>query len=108
MLEDDERSLDVLYRSVVDTGRDVVVARSGASVNHGVRHFTRIVCCFSCKWVGSESGRKLSGGSGRVSDSVLQSSNAYLCLTKILVRLNQETRQTIKIRLSAFISLIIS
>ena len=108
MLEDDEGALDVLHRAVVDAGRDVVVAHSSASVNHGVRHFTRIVCCFSCKKVGSESSEKLSGGSGRVSDSVLQSSNAYLCLTKILVHLNQETRQTIKIRLSAFISLIIS
>lgn len=79
MLEDDEGALDVLNRAVVDTGRNVVVARRSASVNHGVRHFTRIVCCFSCKLVGSASSVRLSGGSGRVSDSVLQVSNAYLC-----------------------------
>ena len=73
MLKDDERALDVLYGTVIDTGCDVVVAHSCACVNHGVRHFTRIVCCFSCKLVEIESDEydKLSGGLSRVSDSVL-------------------------------------
>ena len=77
VVKDDEGSLDIEHRAVVDTGRDVVVALRGAGVNDVVSHFTRIVCCFSCKLLKSASSVKPSGGS-RVSDSVLQSSNAYL------------------------------
>ena len=52
VLENDEGALDVLDGAVVDARRDVVVAHSSASLNLGDRHFTRIVCCFSCKWLG--------------------------------------------------------
>ena len=77
MVEDDERTLDIKHCTIVDTGRDVVVAHSGASVHDLVSHFTRIVCCFSCKLLKSASSTSQGGGS-RVSDSVLQSSDAYL------------------------------
>ena len=77
IVKDDEGSLDIENRTVVDTGRDVVVAHSSASVNDVMSHFTRIVCCFSCKLLKSASSTSQGGGS-RVSDSVLQSSDAYL------------------------------
>ena len=77
IVEDDEGTLDVEHSAVIDTGSDVIVALSGASVNDIVSHFTRIVCCFSCKLLKSASSTSQGGGS-RVSDSVLQSSDAYL------------------------------
>jgi len=49
IVKDDEGSLDIEDRAVVYTGCNVVVALSGASVYYVVSHFTRIVCCFSCK-----------------------------------------------------------
>jgi len=49
VVEDDEGSFDIEYRTVVNSGSNVVVARCCASVNDVVSHFTRIVCCFSCK-----------------------------------------------------------
>ena len=77
VVKDDKRSFDIEHRAVVDTGRDVVIALGSSGVDDVVSHFTRIVCCFSCKLLKSASSVKPSGGS-RVSDSVLQSSNAYL------------------------------
>ena len=77
MVEDDEWALDIKHGTVVDARRDVIVAHSGASVHDVVSHFTRIVCCFSCKLLKFASSESQGGGS-RVSDSVLQSSNAYL------------------------------
>ena len=77
VVEDDQGAFDVEHGAVVDARSDVVVTDGGASVNDVVSHFTRIVCCFSCKLLKSASSVKPSGGS-RVSDSVLQSSNAYL------------------------------
>ena len=47
IVKDDEWTLYIEHSSVVDTGGDVVVAHGGGSVNFS--HFTRIVCCFSCK-----------------------------------------------------------
>ena len=49
VVKDDEGSLDVEDGTVVNTGRDVVVTSRGTSVDNVVSHFTRIVCCFSCK-----------------------------------------------------------
>ena len=49
VVEDDEGALDVEDGTVVDAGSNVVVAHSSAGVNDVVSHFTRIVCCFSCK-----------------------------------------------------------
>ena len=49
IVEDDEGALDVQHGTVVDTGRNVVVAHGCAGVHDVVSHFTRIVCCFSCK-----------------------------------------------------------
>ena len=49
VVEDDEGSFDIEHRTVVNSGSNVVVARCCASVNDVVSHFTRIVCCFSCK-----------------------------------------------------------
>ena len=77
VVEDDKRSFDIEHRAVVHTGCNVVVTHGGASVHDVVSHFTRIVCCFTCKLLKSASDKKRGGGS-RVSDSVLQSSNAYL------------------------------
>ena len=77
VIEDNERSFDVKHGAVVHTGCNVVVSHGGAGVNDVVSHFTRIVCCFSCKLLKSASDKKRGGGY-RVSDSVLQSSNAYL------------------------------
>ena len=77
IVKDDERSLDIKHSTVIDARSDVVVAHGGASVHDVVSHFTRIVCCFSCKLLKSASSTSQGGGS-RVSDSVLQSSDAYL------------------------------
>ena len=49
VVEDDEGALDVEDGTVIDAGSNVVVAHSSAGVNDVVSHFTRIVCCFSCK-----------------------------------------------------------
>ena len=70
IVEDDEGSLDIEHSTVVDARRDVVVAHGGASVHDVVSHFTRIVCCFSCKLLKFASSESQGGGS-RVSDSVL-------------------------------------
>ena len=77
VVKDDEGALDVEDGAVVDTGRDVVVAHGGASVHNLVRHFTRIVCCFlvSCSGLWRREPRRRRS---RVSDSVLQSADAYL------------------------------
>ena len=58
VVEDDKGSLDVEHGAVVHTGRDVVVTGRGTSVNECVCHFTRIVCCFSCKLLKSASERQ--------------------------------------------------
>jgi len=49
VVEDDEGALDVQNGTVVDAGRNVVVTYGSAGVHDVVSHFTRIVCCFSCK-----------------------------------------------------------
>ena len=77
IVKDDERSLDIKHSTVIDARSDVVVAHGGASVHDVVSHFTRIVCCFSCKLLKFASSESQGGGS-RVSDSVLQSSVSYL------------------------------
>ena len=77
VVEDDKGALDVKDGAVIDARRDVVVAHGSASVHNLVSHFTRIVCCFSCKLLKFASSTSQGGGS-RVSDSVLQSSDAYL------------------------------
>ena len=77
IVEDDEGSLDIKHSTVVDARRDVVVAHGGASVHDVVSHFTRIVCCFSCKLLKFASSES-QGRGYRVSDSVLQSSGSYL------------------------------
>ena len=77
IVEDDEGSLDIKHSTVVDARRDVVVAHGGASVYDVVSHFTRIVCCFSCKLLKFASSES-QGRGYRVSDSVLQSSGSYL------------------------------
>lgn len=49
VVEDDERALYVKDCAVVHSGSNVVVAYGGAGVYDVMSHFTRIVCCFSCK-----------------------------------------------------------
>ena len=77
VVKDDEGALDIEDCAVIYAWRDVVVAYGGAGVHNVVCHFTRIVCCFSCKLLKSASSESQGGGS-RVSDSVLQSSDANL------------------------------
>ena len=49
VVEDDEGAFHIEDRAVVHTRGDVVVARGGGGVDDVVSHFTRIVCCFTCK-----------------------------------------------------------
>ena len=70
VVEDDEGALHIQHGTVVDAGCNVVVAHCSASVHDVVSHFTRIVCCFSCKLLKFASSLRQGGGS-RVSDSVL-------------------------------------
>ena len=55
VVEDDKGSFDVEHRAVVDSWGDVVIAGRSGSVDNVVSHFTRIVCCFSCKLLKSAS-----------------------------------------------------
>ena len=58
VVEDNEGTFDIEDGTVVDAGRDVVVTGRGTSINDVVCHFTRIVCCFSCKLLKSASVRQ--------------------------------------------------